>query len=193
MPTYNKLPTVLINLPLDKIENPFYYIAGGVFGVLPRKGHFAMDDQTHQPTLPPTPDQASPPRRPGAPPDNTNALKHGYYSRQARQARHAHPTSPDESPRTLQVEIDHLRLVIQRAAALAIAATNLTDVTRLLATLARATSNLDRLVRRQVEYLSDNPTRDAPFPPPPEHADRTITRLSNIEPPAPDRPPPDPH
>ncbi len=91
-----------------------------------------------------------PPRRKrGAPPGNTNALKHGYYSPRFRP-----PSSTDFQRTNLPEQIDLLRAYIRRVKERSAQADDIHAQLSLLRVLALATSRLSRLLRIQ-RRLSD--------------------------------------
>lgn len=89
----------------------------------------------------------SPPRRRGAPPGNTNALKHGYYS--ARFAPRPPAAPIDLKASGLTDEIDLLRAYLRRVIHLSASQSSLSDDLALLRVASLAANTLGRLVRTQ--------------------------------------------
>lgn len=92
-----------------------------------------------------TPQTNPPKRRLGAPPGNSNALKHGFY------ARHSRPSSAG-----LQDEINLLRVYIRRVVELSHDAASLPEAVSLLRVLSLAATSLTRLIRTQSYIASLN-------------------------------------
>lgn len=90
-------------------------------------------------------------RRPGAPRGNTNAFKHGFYSSRYRSSEVAALLT---LPEGLAEEIALLRVCIRRIFDLAGQATSVDEGIRLLSTVGRAVSILDRLLRTQHEAFN---------------------------------------
>ncbi len=89
----------------------------------------------------------SPPRRRGAPPGNTNALKHGYYS--ARFAPRTPGAAVDLKASGLADEIDLLRAFLRRVIYLSASQSSLSADLALLRVASLAANTLGRLVRTQ--------------------------------------------
>jgi hypothetical protein len=90
-------------------------------------------------------------RRPGAPRGNTNAFKHGFYSSRFRASETAALLT---LPEGLSEEIALLRVCIRRVFDLVGQTTSADEGIRLLSTLGRAISILDRLLRTQKDTFS---------------------------------------
>jgi len=89
----------------------------------------------------------SPPRKRGAPPGNTNALKHGYYSQQLRRAH-----LPDDDPSNLidlKEEIALLRCFIRHLLDLGLKTRDFQEGADILRVLSMGVSSLSRLIRIQ--------------------------------------------
>ncbi len=89
----------------------------------------------------------SPPHKRGAPPGNTNALKHGYYSQQLRRA-HLDESDPS-NPMDLKEEIFLLRSFIRHLLDLGLKTRDYQEGTDLLRVLSMGVSSLSRLIRIQ--------------------------------------------
>ena len=99
------------------------------------------------PHLQNTPSDPQPPRKAGAPPGNTNALKHGFYSRRFK--RIDLTDLENHSFSGLQDEITMLRVYTRRVIELSTGLDNLPDAVSLLRVLSMAMISLSRLMRTQ--------------------------------------------
>ena len=97
----------------------------------------------------------------GAPPGNTNALKHGFYSRLFRQA--VRKTFDNTEFTGLQEEIDLLRLYTHRVLEMGKDTGNLEEAANLLRVLALASTSLARMVRTQHILARSGATTDEIF------------------------------
>jgi len=102
-----------------------------------------------------TPQTNPPKRRRGAPPGNSNALKHGFYARHYRKSDIADLDSRPSSA-GLQDEINLLRVYIRRVVELSHDAASLPEAVSLLRVLSLAATSLTRLIRTQSYIASIN-------------------------------------
>ncbi len=113
-------------------------------------GQISPQDREQKPAQPdPTPDPIpappEPQRKKGGQPDNTNALKYGFYSRRIPQRE---LDGLDETAVTsLKDEIDVMRVFSRKVAELGANVDDLEEATSLLRVLSLATSSINRLVR----------------------------------------------
>jgi hypothetical protein len=99
-----------------------------------------------------------PKKKRGAPPGNTNALKHGYYSPRFGPASRRHPQNID--PTGVADQIDLLRVYIFHIKELSEQINNVRDQAGLLHALTLAMASLIRLLRLQRILPGDMDTKE---------------------------------
>ncbi len=99
----------------------------------------------------------SSPRKRGAQPRNTNALRHGFYSRYLHKAENDDLTLT--SPTDLESEIAMLRAVTRRVLALADGITDLDQAMTLLNTLSASSHRLANMIYKQRLIHGDTDSR----------------------------------
>jgi hypothetical protein len=90
-------------------------------------------------------------RRPGAPPGNLNALKHGFYSKIFRNTELEELHQFDAQDVAQEIEL--LRIIIRRTAERAAEAESFDSQLRFLSVLGQSTAQLTRLLNVQESYL----------------------------------------